>query len=222
MATQTTLNVKVLNVCKTTAEWAAESSVISKGLLCVELADDGRTLVKIGDGTKVYSALPYVSDGAYKISDYYTKTETDAAIDEKIAALGTIVRVKGVKATVDELPTTGNVVGDLWFVGQPGSTSDSYEEYIYTTDNKFEYIGKTGGGVYELPIASADTLGGVKIGEGLSIDLTSGVVSVDIATATTENAGLLSAEDKATIDRFAAVEDKLLTSDDDFIFNCTL
>ena len=41
--------------------------------------------------------------------------------------------------------------------------------------------GGGGGGGYELPIASADTLGGVKIGDGLEI-AESGVLSVDAET----------------------------------------
>lgn len=39
-----------------------------------------------------------------------------------------------------------------------------------------------GGGGYVLPVASADTLGGVKIGEGLNIDSESGVVNATSQT----------------------------------------
>ena len=42
-----TVSTKVLNVCKTTEQWAAESAVISKGLLCIEFTTDGKTLVTI-------------------------------------------------------------------------------------------------------------------------------------------------------------------------------
>lgn len=138
---------KVLNVCKTTEQWAAVDSVISKGLLCVEFTTDGKTKVKMGDGAKAWATLPYITDGTFDIADYYTSEQTDTAIDNKIATLGTIIRIKGVKASFDELPAEGNIVGDLWFVGTlSGESQDSYSEYIWTTDNKWEFIGKSAGG----------------------------------------------------------------------------
>ena len=45
----------------------------------------------------------------YGITDAYTKTE----IDNKVSA---VLRYKGVKATVDALPSSGNVTGDVWHV----------------------------------------------------------------------------------------------------------
>ena len=51
-----------------------------------------------------------------------------------------------------------------------------------------------GGSSYELPIASASTLGGVKIGEGISID-SNGVISASggesVEEATTTTAGIV-------------------------------
>ena len=46
---------------------------------------------------------------------------------------------------------------------------------------------------YELPMASADTLGGIKIGTGLAID-NDGVVTVDLPMASADTNGLMSAE----------------------------
>ena len=57
-----TMSTKVLNVCKTTEQWATESAVISKGLLCIEFTTDGKTLAKVGDGINPYSTLAYVAD----------------------------------------------------------------------------------------------------------------------------------------------------------------
>ena len=138
-----TMNTKVLNICKTTEQWAAEASVISKGLLCIEFTTDGKTLAKIGDGINPYSTLAYVADGAFSISDYYTKTEVDSKISEGITALGTIFRIKGVVATTSELPAEGNETGDVWFVGtvQEGST-DSFAEYVWTSNNTWEFLGR--------------------------------------------------------------------------------
>lgn len=50
-----------------------------------------------------------------------------------------------------------------------GSTfyeSNTSKLYVWYKDQWYE---KTAGGSYELPVASADTLGGVKVGDGLSI-----------------------------------------------------
>lgn len=57
-----------------------------------------------------------------------------------------------------------------------GSTyyeSDTSKLYVWYNNEWYE---KTAGGSYELPIASASTLGGVKVGEGLTID-SGGVLS---------------------------------------------
>lgn len=45
----------------------------------------------------------------YGITDAYTKTE----VDNKVSA---VLRYKGAKATVDALPSSGNVTGDVWHV----------------------------------------------------------------------------------------------------------
>ena len=137
------LNTQVLNICKTTDEWNNETSVISKGLLCIEFTTDGRTLAKVGDGINPYSTLAYVADGAFSISDYYTKTEVEGKISEGITALGTIFRIKGIVATTSELPAEGNETGDVWFVGTvQESSTDSFAEYIWTANNTWEFLGR--------------------------------------------------------------------------------
>ena len=49
------------------------------------------------------------SISGYGITDAYTKTE----VDNKVSA---VLRYKGVKATVGDLPSTGNITGDTWHV----------------------------------------------------------------------------------------------------------
>lgn len=62
-------NSKVLHVTKTTEEWASVTTVIDKGLLCVETTTDGKTKAKIGDGTNTFADLPYLQDGTINIDD---------------------------------------------------------------------------------------------------------------------------------------------------------
>lgn len=135
-----TMNVKVVNVVKTTAEWGQISDVITKGVLCVETTADNKVKIKVGDGAKTYDALPYASE--VDLSDYSTTAQMTQAINDAIAALGNLMTVKGVVATKDELPAENNKVGDVYFVGEDGDTGDSYAEYVWTEANKWEYIGQ--------------------------------------------------------------------------------
>lgn len=136
------MNVKILLVNKTTEEWASEETVISKGLPCVEFATDGSVKLKIGDGVNQYKSLKYVKDGTINIGDYYNKSQVDSKVSSAISALGNVLTMKGVKATVSELPSSGNKAGDIWFVGTSGSTTDNFAEYVYTAEGKWEFLGR--------------------------------------------------------------------------------
>ena len=136
---------KVLHVANTTSAWANIDTVISRGLLCIEFTADNKTKAKVGDGVGTYAELPYLSDGTIDITNYYTSTETDTAITNAISALGNFIRIKGIVADVESLPSSNNEIGDLYFVGtfDPTSeTNDSFEEYVYTANDTFEYVGK--------------------------------------------------------------------------------
>lgn len=61
MATKT-LTTKIILVNKTTAEWATETTVISKGLPVIEFADGNKTKMKVGDGVNTFADLPYIAD----------------------------------------------------------------------------------------------------------------------------------------------------------------
>lgn len=56
---------------------------------------------------------------------------------------------------------------------------------------------------YTLPQASASTLGGVKVGDNLAIDSSTGVLSGNYSAATTSANGLMSSTDKAKLDGIA-------------------
>ena len=134
------MNVKVVNVVKTTAEWAAVSDVITKGVLCVETTDDNKVKIKIGDGVKAFADLPYASE--VDLSKYSTTEQMIEAINVAIAELGNVLRIKGVVATIGDLPADNNKVGDVYFVGTDGDKQDNFAEYVWTESNKWEYIGQ--------------------------------------------------------------------------------
>lgn len=59
---------------------------------------------------------------------------------------------------------------------------------------------ESGANNYELPIASASNLGGVKVGTGLSINVEGALSADTIPEATTTTAGLMSSSDKSKLD----------------------
>ena len=96
MADRTLSGVKIYLDTRTTAQRAQASGVIPKGYLCAELTADSGCKVKIGDGTQTFAALPYIG-GSIDISDvdseistalvnYYTKTQTDTALENCLKA----------------------------------------------------------------------------------------------------------------------------------------
>lgn len=124
--------------------------------------------------------------------DSYTKEE----IDEMISQLKQFESEK-----VDELPITGQKPNCIYFVPKGSSGMDGCYEYMWI-DNKWEFVGSTDIDLsdywtieetmqyieqnkYVLPEATADTLGGIKLGSG------DGAVSLDedgnIVIATTSN-----------------------------------
>lgn len=131
MPTQKTMNVKILQATKTTQEWSQVTSILDKGLLCVELTEDNQTLIKVGDGLHTYAALPYVGTSDVDMNNYYTKGETNAAIENAISevVVGNI-KFTGVASTVDQLPSTANA-GDMYLVGPKTGTSDTYDQYVW-------------------------------------------------------------------------------------------
>jgi hypothetical protein len=68
-------------------------------------------------------------------------------VASQIGALGNILTFKGVVATVSALPTTGNKVGDVYFVGTNTTTGkDDFTEYVWAEVSsgvyEWEYLGK--------------------------------------------------------------------------------
>lgn len=75
--------------------------------------------------------------------NYYDKKEIDAKITS-------VLKFQGVKTYKDELPATGQVVGDVWLIIYDGNTPAEGEtntlpvaniEYVWTTENKWEPLG---------------------------------------------------------------------------------
>ena len=113
------------HVVKTTEQWESRSYeywIIPRGVLCVELTPDKKTKIKIGEGNKIYSQLPYINSET-DLSDYYTKEE----IDNILALLNFVaIPTTEIYPTKEALPQTGNRQGDLRFVRNVGGDPYSY------------------------------------------------------------------------------------------------
>ena len=126
--------------------------------------------------------------------EYYTKEEIDSMISQ----------LKQFEAEkVDTLPVTGQKPNCIYFVPKSGAGLDGCYEYMWI-DNKWEFVGSTEvdlsnywtidetkayieANKYVLPEATADTLGGIKIGGddgAVSLDENGNIV---IATASNED-----------------------------------
>lgn len=137
-------NDDLTHIVRTTEQWettADKYEIIPEGVLCIEFTPSDRTNIKIGNGHKTFRELPYVA-GNIDLSLYYTREETDNRI-LSILNEQKVFRIKGYKKSFNELPVNGSE-GDVWFVE---STSPSefniYEKYIWTANNKWEFIGNS-------------------------------------------------------------------------------
>lgn len=132
-----------IHIVKRTDQWkerAVQSYVIPRGVLCVELTPDGNTRIKIGEGNKYYSQLPYIGANI-DISKYFTKEEVKKLVEDTSEATVVAymdkqpyVRVLGpILPSASALPKTGNKDGDIRFVKMAKVTPDgkAYIEYVW-------------------------------------------------------------------------------------------
>ena len=100
--TPTTLTAdRTITIPNNTGTMALTSDIPSVPAWALESSKPSYTFSEIGSKPTTISG--------YGITDAYTKTE----VDNKVSA---VLRYKGVKATVANLPTTGNTTGDVWHV----------------------------------------------------------------------------------------------------------
>lgn len=86
---------------------------------------------------------------------------------------------------VSSLPIS-NILSNVRYLIKKTGTENQYTEYQYI-NNKWSVIGSGSGGEYNLPIASATQLGGIKVGNNLTIS-NDGVLNAEsISKETIEN-----------------------------------
>ena len=128
------------HVVKTSEQWndrIVEFWVVPRGCLCVELTPKGKTKIKIGEGNKYYSQLPYICEG-HDLSQYYTKDEIDNLFDNlnRMAIMST-----DEYDAKSDLPMNDNKLGDVRFV-KSSSPSIKSDPDIYLWDgSKWVFVG---------------------------------------------------------------------------------
>lgn len=130
------LNAKIGLVNKTTSEWAAETTVPFKGCPCVEFTADGKAKMKIGDGTNLYTTLPYIADDltAAMIIAALTYTPIDSAkigVAEGVASLDANGKVPAA-----QLPSYVDDVTEVDGIDNAPETGETDKIYVDTATNK--------------------------------------------------------------------------------------
>ncbi len=169
--TNRTLNVKIQFTAMTTAQWAEQANadkVLSKGAMAVEFTTDGKTLLKVGDGVKKWSELPYtgaeVTLDADAITDALGFTPVDAAdvgVAEGVASLDAAGKVPEA-----QLPSYVDDVIEGYYDVTAGKM---YKEEAKTT----EITGEAGKIYVDIPTGKTYRWGGtqfVEISSGATID----------------------------------------------------
>lgn len=106
--------------------WTTNNPVLLKGETGIVI-DSSPIKIKIGDGIKNWTELDYF--------DIDKTADITTAVNTAVSALGTIFKIKGSVATVDNLPTTDNTNGDVYLVDSA--------EYVWINDNSWELLGTT-------------------------------------------------------------------------------
>lgn len=130
------LNAKIGLVNKTTSEWAAETTVPFKGCPCVEFTANGKAKMKIGDGTNLYTTLPYIADDltAAMIIAALTYTPIDSAkigVAEGVASLDANGKVPAA-----QLPSYVDDVTEVDGIDNAPETGETDKIYVDTATNK--------------------------------------------------------------------------------------
>lgn len=127
---------KVALVNYTTAEWEAETRVPFKGCACVEFTPDGKTKLKIGNGTGLFKELEYVADEltAAAIIAALGYTPLDSAklgVAEGAASLDASGKVPA-----SQLPSCVDDVLEVDGIENAPETGESDKIYVDTDTNR--------------------------------------------------------------------------------------
>lgn len=156
-------NIRMRNKRDTEANWEKKNPLILDGEIIVVTTTSGETRVKIGDGAKTYTQLPFL--------DEVLKNESKS-LGLTSATVGQIPKVKAVDS--NGVPTEWEATA------MPSGGAGNMKKLTFTGAVTGEYDGTTDVSV-DIPIATSSTAGVIKVGNGLSISA-DGTLSVTTAT----------------------------------------
>lgn len=210
-----TLITKIALVNKTTAEWAAETTIPFKGCPCVEFTVDGKTKLKIGDGANLYASLPYIADDltAAMILSALGYTPVDSAkigVAEGVASLDSTGKVPST-----QLPSYVDDVVEVTGIDSAPDTGEADKIYVDTLSNKtYRWSGTSYVEISASDIVTASELNGyIKI-NGTDVKVYEPEPIDTALSETSEN----SVQNKVITSALADKIDKT----DSLVLNCTL
>lgn len=210
MAMTKTIQATVKNRTDTAANWTQKNPVLAEGEIIVVQTSAGETRLKIGDGVKTFTQLPYTDEQIYNnvVTSVNGQTgDITLANDSKSlglssAAVGQMPKIKAVDSNgvptewspvdmPDNLPNpnaitfTGAVTGtydgsEAVTINIPEGSTGNMKKLTFTGAVTGEYDGTTDVSI-DIPIATASTAGVIKVGNGLSVSA-DGTLSVTTAT----------------------------------------
>lgn len=121
---------------RTTEQWAEITKIVPKGYICVEFTSDEKCRLKVGDGTKQYSELPYAGGD---VDPAEIEKIAQRVVSDAFGEQGIMFHYKGRVNSPDDLPADGNKTGDVWLVGD--ESTKEFAEY-YWTGTFFDYMGR--------------------------------------------------------------------------------
>ena len=229
-----TLTTKIILVNKTTAEWATESTVISKGLPVIEFANNG-TKMKVGDGVNTFADLPYIADDltASAIITALGFTPADSA---KVGVANGIASLDdNGKIPTSQLPSYVDDVIEVDGIDNAPETGEAGKIYVDTATGKTY---RWGGTMYvEISagdlVTASETNGYIKVnGTDVKVSfiknkptIPTGAVTDSILSDTSENPvqnKVITGELTSIKDRLDVIEGDYITSADTLVLNCTL
>lgn len=139
-----TMNVKVVNIIKNTAEWGQVADIITKGVLCVEDVGSGVYRAKIGDGVNTFADLKYLEGDALtsaKVIAALGYTPIDEA--KKGVAEGVATLDASGKIPVAQLPSYVSDVIEVADITSAPETGESSKIYVALDTGKVYRWGGT-------------------------------------------------------------------------------
>lgn len=133
----TSFEVKICLKNKTTAQWADDLDVQTKGSACVEFTTDGKTKLKIGDGVNTFADLPYIGGEDITLDNILSALGYTPADSSKIGVVNGIASLDDSgKVPADQLPSFVDDVIEVANISAAPETGEVGKIYVAVDTGK--------------------------------------------------------------------------------------